>query len=127
MMRLKILLLLLLAVAGLVLFSEHALAAYDPLSEVCKNSPTSPACQPPADPAENPVLHVINVAIGIMAFVGGVGAIIMIMLGAFFYATSSGNAENAAKARARITSGLIGLVVIAFAYTIIRFVTHILS
>ncbi len=134
-LKLRIFITILLALAGLLFITSTVNAAFDPLSEACKNTPNSPACQQPANPAENPILHIINVAITIIAFVAGVGAIIMIMLGAFFLATSggspggqrSGDTNARKKAQARIVAGLVGLVIISFAYTIVRFVTHILA
>jgi hypothetical protein len=66
---------------------------------------------------------VINKAANIIALVTSIGAVIMILIGGFFYVTAGGNAENAAKAKARIISAVIGLVVVALAWTIVRLVT----
>lgn len=84
----------------------------------------SPAClQAQGQGSTNPVPGTIATAINIIALVAGVGAVIMVMLGSFFYVTSGGNSENVAKARARITAGLIGLAVVAVAWPVVRFVT----
>lgn len=123
-----------------------AASAYDPLcptqdkgkctSGACQGNDETPLCQQakaqdakPGNP--NPVAGpsgVINKAANIIALVTGIGAVIMILIGGFFYVTSAGNTENATKAKARITSALIGLVVVALAWVLVRLVTdHVLS
>lgn len=106
-----------------------ARAAFDPLKEACSQgtASTSPACQQAAgqdtnDPVAGPG-GVINKAANIVALVAGVGAIIMILIGGFFYVTAGGNTENAGKARARIVSAFIGLVVVALAWVLVRLIT----
>lgn len=104
-------------------------AAFDPLEEACSQgtASTSPACQQAAgqgtnDPVAGPG-GVINKAANIIALVAGVGAVIMILLGGFFYVTAGGNTENAGKAKARIVSAFVGLVVVALAWVLVRLVT----
>ena len=105
-----------------------AVAAFNPLGEACKGqAANSPACQQAktqgtTDPIAGPY-GVINKAANIIALITGIGAVIMILIGGFFYVTAGGNAENAAKAKARILSALIGLVVVALAWTIVRLIT----
>lgn len=94
----------------------------------CKGNATdSPLCQQAqTQDTTNPVSGsngIINKAANIIALVTGIGAIIMILIGGFFYVTAGGNAENAAKAKARILSAFIGLVVVALAWTIVRLIT----
>lgn len=104
-------------------------AAFDPLKEACDQgtASTSPACKQAAGQGtKNPVAGpggVINKAANIIAMVAGVGVIIMILIGGFFYVTSAGNSESAGKAKARITSAFIGLVVVALAWAFVRLVT----
>jgi len=83
---------------------------------------SSPVCNIGPQP-QNPVVDTISKAANIIALVAGIGGMIMIFLGAFFYVTAGGNPENAAKARARITAGIIGMVIVVLAWAIVRLVT----
>lgn len=100
----------------------------DANSEACKNStcnkaPNSPVCTGAAsNSGENPVVELLSKAANLIALVAGVGAVIMIVIGAFFLVTSGGNTDAITKARSRITSGVIGIAIVALAWLIIRFV-----
>ncbi|MBI4034318.1 hypothetical protein HY380_00295 [Candidatus Saccharibacteria bacterium] len=103
-----------------------AQAAFNPLQSACQKAPESPACkqatnQGTKDPiaGENGIL---STAANLIALVTGIGAVVMILIGAFFHITSAGNTEKVAKARSRIISGFIGLVIVALAWAIVRFV-----
>jgi hypothetical protein len=65
---------------------------------------------------------VINKAVNVLAIVAGFAAVLFIIIGGFNYVTSAGNAENVTKAKNRIISALVGLVIIALAWTIITYV-----
>lgn len=67
--------------------------------------------------------NVINIAANILALAAGIGAIIMIIIGGFTMVTSGGNSEAVTGARRRIVGAIAGLIVIALAWVIIRFVT----
>lgn len=71
---------------------------------------------------ENPVANLIGDAANIIALVAGFVAVLMIIIAGFQFVTSGGNAEQTTKARGRIFGAIIGLVVIALAWTIIRLV-----
>lgn len=130
--RLKITLVILCSIVGLLFAPAltSLAASSNPLNQACNTNDetkNSPACKQAADQGtKNPVAGpggVINKAANIIALVTGIGAIIMILIGGFFYVTSAGNTENATKAKARITSALIGLVVVALAWVLVRLVT----
>ncbi len=129
--RLKtIVLSLILAPCLLLSAAPIALAASsNPLDQACSHVPagSSSVCnQAQTQGTDNPISGtngIIDKAANILALVAGIGAVIMILIGAFFYVTSAGNAENAAKAKARILSALIGLVVVALAWTVVRLIT----
>lgn len=88
-------------------------------SSVCKTfSQTSSNPNP-----ENPAVHLINVAANIVAIITGIAAVIMIIIGGFSFVTAGGNAEAAANARRRILYSIVGLAVVALAWTLVRFVT----
>lgn len=129
--KLKIILAILLSAGSLISLSPQAVLAVssNPLDQACDKigSQTSAACnqastQNKKDPIAGPD-GLINKAANIIALVAGIGAIIMILLGAFFYVTSAGNAENAAKAKARILNAFIGLIVVALAWALVRVIT----
>jgi|SRR5581483_2873433 len=72
---------------------------------------------------KDPIVTTINDAANIIAVVAGIAAVIMIIAGALTMVGSAGNAEGIAAARRRVIFSLVGLVVIALAWTITRFIT----
>jgi hypothetical protein len=112
-----------------ILLSSAVALAFNPLDQACQKTPESPTCKSAQDQnasGTDPIAGkggVINKAANIVALVTVIAAIIMMLLGAFFYVTANGNSENAAKAKARILSALIGLVIIASAWALVRLVT----
>lgn len=118
--------------AGVFLFAATPLtmAASNPLDPACnanQETKQSPLCkQAKAQGTKDPIAGpdgIISKAANIIALVASVGAVLMILIGGFFYVTSAGNAENAKKAKDRIVAALIGLVIIALAWTIVRLIT----
>lgn len=67
--------------------------------------------------------NIINVTTNILALITGIAAVIMIIVSGFAMVTSAGNSEAVTNARRRIIAALGGLVIVALAWTIIRFVT----
>lgn len=120
-----------LALVPLVLLTSTPVLAFDFSTNSCVDGAgkkiSSPTCTDLANSGTtNPVSGpggALSKAATVIAIVSAIGAIIMIMIGAFFYVTSGGNPENASKARARITAAFVGLVIIALAGLIVRFVT----
>lgn len=68
------------------------------------------------------VSDVIKTVINIMSAVGGIIAVIMIIIGGIKYTTSNGDSNSAASAKNTIIYALVGLVVVAFAQVIVQFV-----
>ena len=139
----RLVLLVILVFLPLIYFSPHHAKAFDLFASCstvtlpdgsqqqecgpCKANPQAPSCtqasaQGTTDPIAGPN-GIINKAATIIALVAGVGAVIMVILGGLNYVTSGGNTESTTKARQRILSALIGLVIIALAWAIVRFVT----
>jgi hypothetical protein len=92
------------------------------------NSGASPVCTSSNgaqgdDNHHNVVLRTINDAANIIAVLAGVLAVIMIIVAGFSYVTAGGNAEQTKGARGRIIYASVGLVIIAMAWTITRFIT----
>jgi hypothetical protein len=72
--------------------------------------------------AESRVSNLINDIINIIMVIVGIAAVVMIIYGGFKFITSAGNPENTKAARNAILYALIGLVIVAFAQFIVKFV-----
>ena len=70
--------------------------------------------------------RVITIIQFILGFLGLI-AIVIIIYGGFIYMTAAGNDERVSKARATITAGLIGLLIIVLAYGLTSFVVSIVT
>ncbi|HEX5395339.1 MAG TPA: pilin [Candidatus Saccharimonadales bacterium] len=65
---------------------------------------------------------IIQTVVNILSVIVGVVAVIMIIVGGFRYITSGGKAESITGAKNTILYALIGLVIVALAQIIVRFV-----
>jgi hypothetical protein len=65
---------------------------------------------------------VIKTVINILSLVVGVVAVIMIIIGGLKYITSSGDSNNVSSAKNTILYAIIGLVIVALAQVLVRFV-----
>ena len=94
-------------------------------NKVCNKTDVSGQKSSVCAPAEkqNPAARLINSAANIIALLAGVAAVIMIIIAGFAYVSSGGNAEQTTNAKNRIINAVIGLVIIALAWTIVRLVT----
>jgi len=104
--------------------------AFDPFSKPCSSgigTGNSAVCSSSStgtnNANDNVVLRDIKAAADIVAFLAGALAVIMVIVGGFTLVTSAGNSERAAGARRRIIGALIGLAIVALAWTIARFIT----
>jgi len=86
-------------------------------STLCKEAKTAQGS------TQNPAVHTIRIATTIIALIAGVAAVVMIILGGLALIGSAGNSENIALARRRIIYSIVGLVVIALAWTLVQFIT----
>jgi hypothetical protein len=68
------------------------------------------------------VNSLISTVINIFSLVVGVVAVIMIIVGGFRYITSGGDSNNVSAAKNTILYAIIGLVIVALAQFIVRFV-----
>lgn len=64
----------------------------------------------------------IRTVINILSAVGGIIAVIMIIIGGFKFLTAGGDSNSVSSARNTIIYAIVGLIVIAFAQVIVRFV-----
>lgn len=78
-------------------------------------------CTPGAGPK---VEDAITAAIDLLSIVVGVIAVIMIIVGGLKYIMSSGDSNNINSAKNTILYAIIGLVVVAFAQIIVKFVLN---
>jgi hypothetical protein len=76
------------------------------------------------DKAEGRVTRLINDAVNLISIVAGVVAVFMLIYGGFRLLTSSGNPESTKAARNAILYALGGLLIIAFAQVIVKFVIN---
>lgn len=72
--------------------------------------------------AENTVNNTIKLVINIFSLIVGVVAVIMVIVGGFKYITSGGESSNVASAKNTILYAIIGLIIVALAQVIVRFV-----
>lgn len=95
----------------------------------CASNPNAPTCQQATDQgsaSSNRLTgkgNIINVASDILALAAGIAAVIIIIVGGLTMVTSGGNTEAMAGARRRIIASIIGLVIVALAWTLTRFIT----
>jgi hypothetical protein len=106
----------------LVLAAPAGADTNDKIFAACpKTGQTSTICKD-KDTKTNPVLHVIKTAANLIALATGAIAVVIVILSGITMITSSGNPEAIANARKQIIYALVGLVVIALAWTALSFV-----
>lgn len=78
---------------------------------------------PPENVSNRNFLDVLSDIINWILGLVGVIAVLMLVWGGFNYLTSAGNPEATKKAKQTITYAIIGIIIIALAYTLVNFVT----
>jgi cytochrome bd-type quinol oxidase subunit 2 len=102
-------------------FGTITYAAPPSTNDVCEGiKATGGNCSGGNNEINNLVADIIN----IFSWVVGVVAVIMVIWGGFSFVTSAGDPQKSAKARNTILYALIGLVIVAMAQTIVRFVVR---
>ncbi len=120
---------LILAIAPLFVLSAPALAATNPLDDVCSqpNAKNSSICQQAGavnNSSDNPVAKTLHTAANIIAMVASVIAVIMIIVSGLTMVTSQGNPDAVKSSRNRIIYSVVGIVMIALAWSITTFVVN---
>lgn len=87
--------------------------------QACKNNKNDPLCKKNADAG---LFDVIGTVIKVMITIGGVIAVIVIIIGGLRYMTSSGEQANIKAAKDTILYAVIGLVVTIVAFAIVTWV-----
>lgn len=79
-------------------------------------------CPPQDADAEQKVNNMIKLAVNMFSVLVGVVSVVMIIVGGLKYITSGGESANITSAKNTILYAVIGLVVVALAQIIVRFV-----
>lgn len=79
-------------------------------------------CQTATKGSESRFQIILTDIINIFSIIVGIVAVIMIIFGGFRYITSGGNQESVKSARNTIIYALVGLIIVALAQVIVRFV-----
>ena len=111
--------------AVLAVSAGTAFAATDPKASVCEGvGLAGGSCDPDASQSGPTVNSTVKLAVNILSFIVGVASVIMIMIGGFKYVISSGDSGNVQGAKNTILYAVIGLIVVALAQVIVRFVLN---
>lgn len=87
-------------------------------TDVCQDQKTAAASK------QNPIVHAISIAIGMIAFVVGFASVVVIILSGFKMVTSRGDAQGVATARSAIIYAIIGVAIALLAGTIVTVVLN---
>ncbi|MEO8785077.1 MAG: pilin [Candidatus Saccharimonadales bacterium] len=107
-----------------------ALASADTISQgLCNGAnfqaDTTQSCDSVNDTQANDrINHIITVVINAFSLVVGIAAVIMIIVGGLKYIISGGEAGNVTSAKNTILYAIIGLVVVALAQFVVKFVLN---
>lgn len=121
----RLMALALLTIAGTLVmaFALPVTTLAAPKDDVCAGVElTGGSCTPPADGPS--VQSTITDVINILSIVVGVAAVIMIIIGGFRYIVSAGDSNSVNGAKNTILYAVIGLVIVAMAQVIVRFVVN---
>lgn len=103
-----------------------AYAASDPVdvfTDACKTNPDSLGCEGNKPATGSGIFGIIKNVIEVMLTIGGIVAVIMIIIGGIRYVTSNGEQAHVKGAKDTILYAVIGLVVTILAYSIVYYVT----
>lgn len=121
----KFLLIAALILAGLLFITLQADSVYAQRSvnDACEGVGLVSGNNGCQNTGDSPQLNtVIETVVNIITFVVGLAAVIMIIIGGFKYITSGGDSGSTAGAKNTILYALVGLIIVALAQVIVRFV-----
>ncbi len=81
-------------------------------------------CQTATQGSESHFQTILADAINIFSLIVGIVAVIMIIFGGFKYITSAGNQEKVKSAKQTLVYALIGIIIVALAQIIVKFVLN---
>lgn len=73
------------------------------------------------------VVGLVTIILKALLFLGGIIAVVFIVIGGFWYMTAGGDEEQVEKGRKALVNAAIGLVVIILAYTMVTIITNALT
>lgn len=90
---------------------------------------TDPGCPPglKCDSSTRTLPELIQFVINIVLSVVALIALLFLIIGGFWYITSGGNEETAEKGKNTVINAIIGLVIIALSYVIVRVVINFVA
>lgn len=115
--------------AALLLPLAYATPVAADVNDVCEGLELTGAdCKQAVDGEGNAlgptVQSTIALVINVLSVIVGVAAVIMIIIGGLKYITSTGDSSNVQSAKNTILYAIIGLVIVALAQVIVRFVLN---
>lgn len=111
---------------GLVSIAPAAYASADTKSEICEGVNVvsgGSGCNDSTGRLQN----ILGTAINLLSIFVGIAATIMVIVGGFKYVTSGGDTGKLKSARDTIIYAIIGLVIVALAQTLVKFVLNRLA
>lgn len=87
--------------------------------EGCRAQPWTPGCE---NVAERRISDVIRGALNVISAIVGIVAVVMIIFGGYRYITAGGDSGKVSTAQTTIIYAIIGLIIVALAQVIVRFV-----
>lgn len=112
-----------LSVSGLIFASSQPALAQNAKSDLCAgaNAATGGSgCGDTSGTINKTIRNIVNLFSSII----GIIAVIMIMVGGFRYITAGGEAGKISGAKTTITYAIVGLVIVALAQSLVRFVLN---
>jgi hypothetical protein len=88
---------------------------------------TGTTCTAAADTGTQKIQDIVTLIVNIFSIIVGIVAVIMIVVGGFKYITSGGDSGNITSAKNTIVYAVIGLVIVALAQFIVKFVLNKVS
>ena len=85
------------------------------------NNASGVDCNAPSNPDDN-LNGTVRTVVNLLTALVGIVAVIMIIVGGFRYITSGGSSEKVSLAKNTILYAVIGLIIVALAQVIVRFV-----
>lgn len=97
-----------------------------PKSVVCQSLDSGADCNKTSNNSLD-LNKVIKLVLNILSVVVGIAAVIMMVIGGMRYITSGGDSNNVSSAKNTIIYALVGLVIVAVAQLIVKFVLNSLG
>ncbi|MGA3150598.1 MAG: hypothetical protein ABSD10_03235 [Candidatus Saccharimonadales bacterium] len=136
--KLKVLVLGLISFVAFLVLPVNTYAAFNPLGSACpkgSKAANGTVCKDNSsqiNSGQNPAVHTIHVATNLIALTAGIVAVVIIIISGFMFATAGGsiggqragdNPTKARNARAALIGSLVGLAIVALAWSIVTFIT----